>query len=212
MRSLKLVTAPDVEPVSLNEAKLYLRHEVSEESPPVQHPDDVLIAALIEASREWAEAFQNRAYITQTWRVSMEAFPAERYIELPKPPLQSLVSLSYWDGSTTQVVSFVDPSGTILLETDDYMVDTESQPGRLCLKPGCSWPTVTSRAKAVQVEFVCGYGDASDDVPERIRTAILLKVSDLYENRGDEPPKNAHGAPLTNAVKALLWPERIIPI
>ncbi len=207
MISVKLITAPTEEPVSLAEAKLHLRMDAEETSPATTHPDDVLVAALIEAARDWAERFQNRAYITQTWRLSMVAFPTERYIELPRPPLQSLVTLSYWDGTATQVVSFVDPSGTALLETDDYLVDIESQPGRLCLKPGLSWPVIESRANAVQIEYVAGYGAASD-VPERVKAAIKLRISEMYENRGDQATDQRY----KSAAEMLLWMDRIIPI
>lgn len=207
MISVKLITAPAVEPVSLAEAKLHLRLDVEETSPVTTHPDDSLIAALIEAARDWAERFSNRAYITQTWRLSMAAFPTERYIELPRPPLQSLVSLSYWDGSAVQVGSFLDPSGTSLLETDEYLVDTESHPGRLCLKPGLSWPTIESRANAVQIEYIAGYGAAAA-VPERVKAAIKLRISEMYENRGDQPADPRY----KSAAEMLLWMDRIVPI
>lgn len=207
MISLKLVTAPAVEPVSLAEARLHLRMDTGETSPPTAHPDDALITALIEAARDWAESFQNKAFVTQTLRVSMSAFPADRYIELPKPPLQSLVSLSYWDGAATQVVSFVDPSGTALLETDEYLVDIDSQPGRLYLKPGLSWPTIEARANAVQIEYLAGYGLAAD-VPARVKAAIKLRVSEMYEHRGDQAAEERY----KSAAEMLLWMDRIIPI
>ncbi len=207
MISVKRITAPSEEPVTLAEAKVQLRIEGDDASPATTHPDDALVLALIETSRDWAERFSNRAYITQTWRLSMDAFPAEKYIKMPLPPLQSLVSLSYWDGSAVRVVSFLDPSGTALLETDDYIVDIEGQPGRLCLKPGRSWPAVETRANAVQVEFVAGYGDAAY-VPERVKTAIKLRITDMYENRGDQPSDPRY----KSAAEMLLWMDRIIPI
>lgn len=204
---LVLVTPPTVEPVSLAEARAHLRLVVEETSPVTARPDDFLVLKFVKAARLWAELFQNKAYLTQTFRLSMEAFPAKRYIELPRPPLQSVIALSYWDGSATQVVSFVDPSGTVLTETDDYLVDTSSQPGRLCLKENVSWPAITSRAGAVQVEYKAGHTNV-DDVDEVVKIAILLRLSELYENRGDQAAHERH----KSAAESFLWMERKIPI
>ena len=44
-------------------------------------------------------------------------------------------------------------------------------------------PNVADRINAVQVKYTVGYGTASTDVPEGIRTAIILTVGNWYENR-----------------------------
>jgi uncharacterized phiE125 gp8 family phage protein len=203
--NIVLNSAPSEEPVSLNEGKLHLRLDTS---PPSDHPDDSLVTALIKTSRRWCEAFQNRAYVTQTWDLYLDQFPPESFIVIPKPPLQSLVALTYKDSAgTSQTVSFIDPSGTVLGETDDYIIDTTCEPGRLCLKNGKSWPTALLEAKSIEIEFICGYGLA-EDVPDEVKTAMLLKLSDLYENRGDAEP----GARWEEAAKALLWLDRVVPV
>ena len=76
MRGLTLVTAPASEPVSLAEAKAHLRIEAAD--------DDSLIGALITAARQSAEAHMRRALMSQTWRLSLDRFPAA-----PQP---------WWDG------------------------------------------------------------------------------------------------------------------
>ena len=176
-------TAPAEEPVTLNEAKLHLRLDTS---PISAHPDDSLITALIKTARRWCEGFQGRVYVTQSWDLYLDAFPDGDYIEIPMPPLQSIVSLSYKDSAgVTQTVSFVDPSGTVLTETDDYRISSFRQPGRIYLRSEKSWPTTLDESDAVWISFVSGYGLAAD-VPDEVKTAILLKLSDLYENRGDQ--------------------------
>jgi uncharacterized phiE125 gp8 family phage protein len=203
MYGLSLVAAPSSEPLTLNEAKLHLRLDTS---PISDHPDDLLISRLISAARRWAEGFQNRAFISQTWCFSIDRFPEERYIELPKAPLQSLVSMEYFDGAW-HAIAFVDPSGTILYETDDYIVDVRRDPGRLCLKHGKRWPCVTRQANAIRISFIAGYGGAAE-VPDNVKVAILLKMTNLYENRGDSDSGDAHEF----AAKSLLWTDRDVPV
>jgi uncharacterized phiE125 gp8 family phage protein len=206
MISKRQVTAPETEPITLGEAK---HHLYLDESPETAHPDDDLITAFIVACREWAEGFQNRAYITQTWDMYLEGFPhrGHRSIDIPLPPLQHLISLTYNDGSTNQVISFLDPSGSPIMETADFIVDESTEPGRLCLKPGRSWPAAVHQAKSVQIRFVAGYGEAAD-VPERFKAAMKLKLTDLYENRGEMEP----GSNYEKAARSLLWMKRIVPI
>ena len=57
---LKLVEAPQMEPVSLEEAKAHLRMEST-------NAEDAYIGALISAARERVELFLRRALITQTY-------------------------------------------------------------------------------------------------------------------------------------------------
>jgi hypothetical protein len=64
---LILTAAPAAEPVSLAEAKAFLR---------VAHADeDVLISDLVQSAREPVEAVPGLALITQSWRVPLDAWP-----------------------------------------------------------------------------------------------------------------------------------------
>lgn len=204
---LKLVTAPSEEPLTRSEAKLHLRLDTNETSPAVAHSDDTIVDALIVAARKWAESYQGRAYITQTWDLYLDSFPDENCVKIPLPPLQSVQSIIYKDSAgVAQTVSFLDPSGTAQLETTDYLVDISSAwAGKLYLKYGKSWPSTYAEAQAVIIRFICGYG-AAEEVPEDVKTAMLMKISDLYENRGDGA--NSSGG----AVKSLLDSDRILPI
>ena len=63
------LSGPAVEPVTLGEAKAYLR---------VEHDaDDDVIAALIAGARVHVEAQTRRALITQSWRLIRDAWPAD---------------------------------------------------------------------------------------------------------------------------------------
>ena len=79
MAGLVLVTGPAEEPISLDEAKLYLRIGLE------QATEDDLLNVLIAAARSRAEERQGRAYLTQTWDLFLDAFPiqSEQFIPVP---------------------------------------------------------------------------------------------------------------------------------
>lgn len=191
--ALVLVTPPAAEPVSLPEAKAHLRVDIAD--------DDALISTLITAAREYCEAFQNRAYITQTWQLWLDAWPEGREIKLPKPPLQRVNGIRYYGEDGIEYI----------LPSEDYFVDTQSEPGRVVLAPGKSWPGIALRpTNGVVVEFVAGYGNATA-VPQRVKQAILLLVGHWYEHR--EAVITATVAKeLEFTVQALLWQERVVPV
>lgn len=163
--------------------------------------EDTLLTALITTAREYCEAFQNRAYINQTWDLWLDAFPAEDYIRIPLPPLVSVSSIKYYDTANTVAT----------MTATDYFVDDKSEPGRVVLAYGKTWPTTTLRpANGVVVEFVAGYGAAAASVPKKVIQAMLLLIGHWFKQReatAENVPKE-----IEFAVKSLLWLERIIPL
>src|SRR5688572_21345135 len=146
--ALVLVTAPTSEPIMVGETKDFLRVTGSDE--------DVLISGLITAARQTVDGrdgWLNRALITQTWDLVLDAFPSTTLtpIEVPLPPLQSVTSITYVDGNgATQTWSSV-----------NYLVDSKSQPGRITPAHGESYPATRRIVNAVTVRFVAGYGGAA---------------------------------------------------
>ncbi len=190
--ALKLITAPATEPVTSTEAKSHLRVDTT--------ADDTLIGTLITAARQHVEAHLRRALITQTWELVTDAFPVGDVLRLPLPPLVSVTSIKYTDEDGAEST----------FSSGLYVVDTDSTKGRVVLKNGEAWPSVTlAAANGVRVRYVAGYGEASA-VPRPIRQAILLLIGTMYENR--ESVLVAQGvtvAQLTFGVDALLMPYRI---
>lgn len=90
---LHLKTAPAVEPISLDEAKLHLKVDSAD--------DNALITALIKTARQLAEKETKRAFITQTLQMLLDSAPA--LIEIPRPPLQSVVSIKAITATQTYV-------------------------------------------------------------------------------------------------------------
>jgi len=190
---LKQTTPPASEPVTLQEIKDHLRILGTDE--------DALLTAMIQAAREYCEKYQNRAYITQTWELALDQFPPEDRIRIPLPPLQSISSVKYYGTDDTEYT----------LPATDYQVDIHSQPGRVVLGYGKSWPSITLRpANGVIITFIAGYGTTADEVPERVKQAIKVLVGHLYENREATDIKEFKEVPF--AVHALLGLDRIWPV
>lgn len=190
--ALKLVTAPAVEPIALADAKTHLRVDATAE--------DTLITSLIVAARQHAENVTQRGLITQAWDLQLDAWPNGDEIRIPLPPLQSITSVKYYDTAGTEYT----------MTASDYIVDTKSEPGRIVLAYGKSWPSTTLRpAAGVLVRFVAGYGAAAANVPDAIIAALKLHIGHLHEHREAVNVGNiVNELPL--AYDALLWPYRVL--
>ncbi len=214
MITLALVTPPDQEPITLQQAKDQLCLDASYTT------DDALVALYIQAAREYVESNCNRAVLSQQWRLSLDGFPvyspglmrfndrssyrqianqwaSSVYLHLPKPSLISVDAITWIDTSgTTQTLA---PSA--------YVVDADSIPARIAPTPNTYWPVPQMyRPNTVQIVFTCGYGDGPSDVPARIQAAILLLIAHWYANRESVSPMNLTSIPF--GVDALLASER----
>ena len=164
-KSLSIQTVPSVEPLSTADAKTHLRVGASDR--------DAYVDDLVASARQLFEDLSGRALITQTWDLWLDAWPVEEVIELPRPPLQSITSIDYYDVD--------DVSAT--LASSKYLVDTDSFPGRAILNDGQDWPTTTLRPKKnVRLRFVAGQGNAASDVDAIDVHAIRSLVSHFWEN------------------------------
>lgn len=167
LRSLVRTVPPATEPVLLHEIKAQLRIESD------QTDEDTMLAERIEAARVRAEHVTGRSLISQTWRLSLFEWPRESSIELDRPPLQSVTSVEYWDGSIWAT-----------MPTTDYEVDADDLMGRVVLAAGKHWPALgTSNGRRVRVTYVAGYGASPDDVPQTIREWILMSAATTHEHR-----------------------------
>lgn len=214
-QSLELTTAPATLPVGLNLAKAYLK--VDDEVT----ADDALIMGLVGASVDACERFTGRQLVTATYTLFLDAWPsdpaaggawwdgvregadlprASNAVALPKPPLQSVTSITTYD----------DADNATVWVASNYLVDTPSvAPGRLVKRVGATWPIPTRAAKGIEIVFKAGYGDDPGDVPEALRQGLVMLTAHLYENR---EPVTAGVAvakvPLT--VEALWGPYRVM--
>lgn len=182
--SATLISPPSAEPVSLAEAKQFLR---------VEHDDDDdVIAALITGSRIHVEAQTRRALITQTWRIVREAWPDSGVVEIVPAPLRELIAVRLYgaDNESDEI------------DIEEFGVDISS--GLLLVPQGVSAP---GRAvSGIEIDIEVGYGDEAGDVPEPLRHAIRLLVAHWYENRA------SRDTTLPGNVVALIAPYRAVSL
>ena len=167
-RTLRRLTDPSVEPVSLAEAKAHLR---------VEHDaDDAVIAYCIAASREWVEEYLDGTLILTQWAMTLDLFPP--HINLAKPPMAT--AEGYTDVTLTYTT---DTEAVVALPSSDYRVDRHSWPGVLRPNYGDSWPAHLADYNSITVTWWAGFGATGADVPQRIRSAVLMLTTHLYEQR-----------------------------
>lgn len=187
-----LLTPPALEPVSLADAKLFLR---------VAHDDDDdVIAALIAAARVQVEAQTRRALIDQTWRLTRDVWPAGGRIPILPVPLKQVTAVRVFDADGAPHV----------LDVDDFDIDAVSAPAVLAFSRGA--PRAPGKlAAGIEIDIAAGYGDAADDVPEPLRQAIRMLTAHWYENRG-VIAATGEVASMPASVSTLIAPFRVLSL
>jgi len=161
-----LQTAPTIEPVSLDEARQQLRETGESE--------DQLITQKVKSARARLEQYLGRAFLTQTWKYTQDEWADVIWLPMAAP-LQSVTSIKYYDGAGAQQT----------LATSVYLVDTQSEPGRILLAPDQVWPTLQAgRPMAVEVVYVAGW-TAAELIPAEIIEALQTLQAGLFQFRGD---------------------------
>jgi uncharacterized phiE125 gp8 family phage protein len=157
--SLRLITAPATEPVSLTEAKLQCRVDGTDE--------DALLTLYIAAARSFVENCTGRALVSQTWEQVLDDF-SDAMI-LPKGPVQSITSIKYFDTSEVEQT----------LASDQYTLDNVSDPAWVVRPDDVTYPDVADGVNNVIIRFVAGYSD----LPGEIKAALLVLIASWFDNR-----------------------------
>jgi uncharacterized phiE125 gp8 family phage protein len=179
---VKVITEPQEEPVTLDEAKSYLKVDFN--------TDDQLITRLIKAVRESAEMYTGLSFITKTILAYFENTGDP--VELLYGPVQSISTVSRIDYDKTETI--LDPSDYYTVGLDYIHILVYRG-----FKLSQGW-----RGQQVKVEYVSGFGEASV-VPNAIKVAILKEVAELYENR-ENTLVGSIVADLSTTTKTLLSP------
>lgn len=153
---------PEVEPVTLAEAKAHLR--ITHDS------EDALVESLLRAAREDVEHRTGQALIVQHWRLALDELPGDGVVALRRGPVREITSVTVYgdDGAA----SLVDP-GT-------YQLDAAATPARLRFR---DIPGAMRAMNGIEIDFVAGFGEAGTDVPDLIKRAVLVLAAHWFEFR-----------------------------
>ena len=161
---IEVVTPPVSEPVSVDEARAWLR--VASEA------EDDLIGQLVTAARAQLEEMTGYALAPQTRRLVLDDFPAGRTLRLPRPPLRAVSGVTYLDEAGVEHT----------VDDADYEVRADGTPGAIYAPLG--WPDgVSLGPNSVAVTFTCGFGDGGEALPAQLRVALQQLVTHWYDNR-----------------------------
>ena len=166
MNRYDLITAPETEPVTIDQVVMQSRD--------IDNPEQYdLWEIYIESARMYVENIIGPV-IAQTWDMTIDAFPNGNTIEIEKQRVTSVTSLKYTDEDGTETT----------FDSDKYIVDASgSGYAKITLKDDYSWPTVTLKESgAVVIRFIAGY-DSASTVPAQIKHAIMLLVAHYDANR-----------------------------
>lgn len=146
------------EPITLSEVKAYTSIDFAD--------DDALITLLIKGARAYAEKYCGTRLMTQTVAIECDAFADMG--RFPEAPLQSVASIGYVDTDGMEQT----------LPGSVYAVRKDGLEPSIVLNYGQAWPTLRAGSRVV-VTAVVGYATIPDD----IKQALLLYVTDGYANR-----------------------------
>lgn len=191
MQRLKLIAGPECEPVTLDEVKAQRARTDS--------LDDAYLESCIAAMRQHAEAETGRQMVTAVYELTVEAWNPAAAIELPRPPLQSVESITAVADDGTEAV--VDPSA--------YEVVADTIVGFVRPAPEQVWP----EARTLVIRFSAGYptvgSPATATTPEPIKQWMLVRIGTMDEYREAVVSGTIVGKLPRDFVDALLDPYRI---
>lgn len=156
-----LLAGPAEEPVSLAEAKAYLKVDDSAE--------DGLITTLIGAARLHVEGVTGQALLAQSWRVVLDAWPENRMVKLPVTPFMAV----------TEIMAYDDNGGGHAVPLAQFL----SEPDRLLLPDAVAGMPALRARQGIEIDYVAGFGTEPAAVPADIRQALLVLVGYWHEHR-----------------------------
>lgn len=180
------LTPPALEPVTLSEARVFLRLD--------ETPEDGLLASLITAARLMVEAASGRFLIDQSWRLVLDRWPVSGEIWLPLSPASAISAARVYDllGASQPVAA-----GSLQLDgaADPPVIRVVGEV-----------PEIGRAHGAIEIDLVAGYGATADAVPALLRQAVLRLAARWFERRGDAVGRDAEALP--PEIMALIVPFR----
>lgn len=181
MMLLTRISGPAL-PVSLSLALQHLREPQDEAT---------YLQPVLSAATGFVSEKSGRTLGAETWEIAVSQASGD--IELPKSPVQSVTSISYYDAAgVAQTVPVA-----------DYYLFKDGDRARLRPKDGKSWPPLQDRDDALTIRFVAGY----TTLPAELQHAILMMTAHFYQNRSSVEAANMIEVPMS--VEALVSVHRI---
>jgi uncharacterized phiE125 gp8 family phage protein len=169
---LVLTVDATVDVVSVAEIKSHLRIDTSDE--------DTLLGLYIDSATEMAENYCGRHFITHEYKLYFNEVVQKASLIFPDC---TLVTQSGQNDHRS--VWYINASGTEI-GSDNAFIDAYSNPSIAYLSSDFTNTTLKDNAANVfWFNFKTGFGDAATNVPQAIKQAIKLIVSDMYYFRED---------------------------
>ncbi len=169
------VTATEsTEPVTLAEAKLWIRHGLASSDT----SEDAMISAMISGAREIAEERCKRSFVNHTYEIIRDSFPDDSTgpIKLPRPPLSTV--------SSDLTITFIkegSAADSTTIDATAITVDHHSEPGRVYPSPDNEWPScVADRPDAITISYKAGNNSVC---PQPVKDWIKMRVAGYYGQR-----------------------------
>lgn len=163
---LQVLEAPSGDVLLVQDAKDHLGLNSSDH--------DAKLPDLIAAAESQAATFTGRQFLRARYGVVLDRWPCA--IELPRPPLISVDTITYVDGA----------GSTQTLASNQYVVDTSGLLATIRPAYGVTWPVPRLQASAITVAFTCGYATTGASVPRWARTGIKLLLEDLFDEQPND--------------------------
>jgi uncharacterized phiE125 gp8 family phage protein len=171
----KIVTEPSELAVDLLTVKAFCK---------ITHDaEDAFIPVLIKSATKIIEDESWLQIISAPWFLQVFEWPAT-WLEIGKGNVTSVTSVKYFDENDTEQT----------LPSDKYITDLTSWPARIFFK---EQPSLSYKLPYVRVYFTAGFGTTATNVPDDLKSALMLTTRMLYDKRTGEdtldiPPAAKH--------------------
>jgi uncharacterized phiE125 gp8 family phage protein len=161
----KLKTAPVFAPVTLAEFKRNLHIGAQDESDTTQ---DTYLQEILDAAIECVQEDTGRQLARATYTLYLDDFPDGDLMDITRGPVAAISSVKYYNTANALTT----------MTASDYQLDNIELTARLRF---VNTYGVYDRLNAVEIEFTCGYENASA-IPKNLVDAVILFATERYMN------------------------------
>ena len=199
------VTQPETEPITLAQARRYLRIDGEGYTGDTSRNED--IAQWIKAARRYVENATDQSIGIQTLMVTLDSFMPRRWADCPQP-LAELPA-----GPVFEIVSivYVDPDGNDATVDPSIYKLTLAPPQCVWLRPNQRWPDARREPESVRITYRAGFDASASLAPGTVIDSYADNYADNYTESvtipgtpGDPSGAQPLGDDLLQAMRFLL--------